>query len=435
MSTISFSGLSSGLDTESIISSLMEIERVPIARLENDQEYLQSRLDAYTSFDTYLNSLLEAVAALDSSSELNACTANLSGDEIAATASSTAQAGTYTIEVLSLARQQKDVTAEGFADTVTADLAGMITIGEETLGYENLSLSELVETINGGEYGVSASLINDGTENGYRMVLTADRSGTAIEIVATGSIVMETAAEGHTQESSQAHIVVDNIDIYSNQNVISTAIDGVTLDIMDVSGTNGAITLTVSLDRDAIAETVQDFVTAYNNVIQYIADQNDADWGNETEFRSIRRSLQNFLSTRLDLDSSFTALADLGLETNYKTGQISLDTKVFKEAIESDFEGVQKLFLGNGETEGITTRIQKYLDAKTDSRTGMLAIKEDSTEANIDRIDEQIERLEARLEKREESLYAQFTALETLLSELNSQSDYLTNWISSQSED
>ncbi|MBN2428527.1 MAG: flagellar filament capping protein FliD [Deltaproteobacteria bacterium] len=434
MSTISFSGLASGLDTESIISSLMEIEQAPVTALEEDQEYLETKLEAYTSFDTYLDALNSAVKALDSTSELNAYSATLSSDEISTSVSSIAKEGSYNIEVVSLACQQKDIADEGFGDTTTADLSGSITIGEETLEYENVSLSDLVETINSGEYGISASLINDGTEDGYRLILTADQSGSEIDIVATGSITLDTVTDGHTREGSQAHIVVDNIDIYSNSNSIDTAVNGVTLELLDTTE-GDTITLNVSTDSDAVVEKVESFVTAYNDVIAYIADQSASDWGSDSEFRSVKRKLQNFISTQIGVEGSFSSLTELGLETDYETGQLTLDTEILSDAIEEDFESFQSLFLGDDDTDGIAVRMADYMAEITDSDTGILAVKEDSTEDNIDRIEEQIERLELRLEKRQENLEAQFTALETLLSELNTTSDYLANWIDSLSDE
>lgn len=432
MSTISFSGLSSGLDTESIISSLMEIEQEPITRLEEDQEYLESRLEAYKEFDSYLNALQSAANNLDSKIDLSSNTTNVSDDSIGATASSTASAGTYSIQVLSLAKQQKDVTAESFSDKSTTDLSGSITIGEETLTYENASLSSLVDSLNDGDYGVTASIINDGS--GYRMVLTADQSGTEIDISATGSIALDTATDGHTQESSQAHIVVDNIDIYSDSNVIDSAIHGVTLDLYDVTGSDDTISLTVSLDTEVLVQNIASFVNAYNDVIHFISDQEDADWGNDADFRSVQRKIQNLITTQVG-SGNYSSLAALGLETDYLTGEIAYDSATLGEAINSDFESVSMLFLGNGETEGIASRFSEWLDVKTNNTSGMLAAKEESTASQIDRIEDQIERLEARLEKRQESLEAQFSALETLLSDLNSQSDYLTTWIENLNED
>ena len=45
MSSVSFSGLASGIDTASIVESIIESERTPITTMESTQTYLQTKLD------------------------------------------------------------------------------------------------------------------------------------------------------------------------------------------------------------------------------------------------------------------------------------------------------------------------------------------------------------------------------------------------------
>ena len=91
MATVNFGGLATGMDTNGLIEQLMQIERMPLTRMENEKSYLNSRLSAFTEFETKLEALQEATEAFDSSSELRSYTATVpSEDYVSVTASSSA---------------------------------------------------------------------------------------------------------------------------------------------------------------------------------------------------------------------------------------------------------------------------------------------------------------------------------------------------------
>nr|WP_320048868.1 flagellar filament capping protein FliD [uncultured Desulfuromonas sp.] len=436
MSTITFSGLATGLDTDSIIESLMEIERAPIDALEEDIEYLEAQNETFESFDTILSELYSAIGALDSVSEFNSLSASTSSDSyVKATASSYTKAGTYQVEVVSLAQQQKDVSEEGFASSSEENLSGTITIGDTTLTYEDASLSSLVDVINDADLGVSASIVDDGTEDGLRLVLTADDAETTPEIYAEGSITIDTATNGHTQDGSMAHVVVDGLDIYSSTNTITSAIYGVTLDLVGVNDSGETTYVQVAADTSSIEENVSSFVTAYNEMINFIDEIGEADSTTAGEFRGVERKMQNLVATMVGGDSVYNSLAALGFETDYLTGEISYDSTTLNDALANNLSDLQALFVGDDDTPGIAVQISNYLDELTDSSDGFVATKVENNEDKIDGMEDQIETYEARLEKREETLTAQFTALETLVSELNSQADYLESFFEDYNSD
>lgn len=68
---ITFGGLATGMDTNSIVEALMGIERAPIDRLESDQAFYKSRLKAFSDLEAKLTSFREAAEAIDSVSELS----------------------------------------------------------------------------------------------------------------------------------------------------------------------------------------------------------------------------------------------------------------------------------------------------------------------------------------------------------------------------
>ncbi len=429
MATINFGGLASGMDTNSIISALMEAERQPITRLERDKGFYESRLTAFKDFDAKLKTLLERAESLDTAKELVVNRANLSGEGyVNVEADPQAVAGTYSVEVVSLARQEKEVSG-GVADGWTS-AGGDITINGQTVSIAaGSSLDQISEAINANsDIGVMASLINDGTATPNRLVLTADTAGdNGVDITAsTLDIAFST-----TQIGSKAHVKVDGIDIYSDSNSLSGAIAGVTLDLVKENAVAGeTTTLMVSRDNDAIKGQIEEFVKAYNEVFSFVKTQSDSSWGTDSAFRSVEGRLRGLLVSSVGGTGNFQSLASLGFKTSREDGLLTIDSTALTEAISGDMESVVKLFAGETGVDGIATKFQSYLDGITDYVDGIYASKKESTESNVRRIDNQIERVEARLVQREATLRARFDAMETLLSGLNAQSSFLTQQMS-----
>ncbi|MGE4580265.1 MAG: flagellar filament capping protein FliD [Desulfuromonadales bacterium] len=443
---ISFGGLATGLDTNSIVSQLMQLERQPITRLQNDKSYHSSRLMALTQFDGKLQGFLSKLGSLDDADELQSKKATLNKDDfLSATASTTAAPGSYQIEVVGMAQVQKSVS-QGFADKAASTFGTGIlklTVGdgeplEITLDETNNSLEGVMKAINESGAGVSAAIINDGTASPYRLVLTGAE-------VATGFTLDDAGLTGQsyntaeplvavTQTAQQAHIRVDNIDIYSDSNTLSEAIPGVSLTLNQAEV--GTLTnLSVGLDTVAIKDKVKAFVSGYNDVMKFIASQSVTEGssggilGGDSGMNAIKRRLQSMLTSPLGGEGSLQTLSQLGLETQ-KDGTLILDDATLSGIIDEDLAGLTNLLAGSDGVEGIATRFKNYLDDITDSRDGFLVGRKESINSNIRQIDNNIERMEMRLAKREQNLFAQFNALEQLVSTMNAQGDYLTQQLS-----
>ncbi|MBV5328537.1 MAG: flagellar filament capping protein FliD [Chlorobium sp.] len=425
MSSVTFAGLASGVDTASVVTSLMEIERAPITAMEDKQEYLETKLDTYEEFNTLLDGFYSAVIGLNSKNDLNAFEVTNNGSEyFSIKTTSLATEGNYSIEIVSLAQKQKDVSSDGIADTDTTTLSGELVLGEETLSYEDVTLFDLLELINDGEYGVTASIIDDGTGEGYRLMLITDTAGEEMEITGTGSIIMDTATDGHTVDGSKAHVIVDGVDYYSSSNTVTTALKGATITLMSVSD-SGADNVAIASDADTIISTqMEELVTAYNEINTYITTIKASDSTLANTMASIQRSLKNYLTS-----SDFSSL---GIESDWETGELSFDSEVFATAYAEDPDAITLALLGDDDTEGVMTRLDDYLNEQLNKTSGFLVTKKSTIDKTISRLDDSIALMETRLEKRQETLEAQFTAMETLVSSLNSMQEYLTSYFDSE---
>lgn len=423
--TVNFSGLASSIDTDSIVDSLIEVESAPIATMENEQSYLESKRTSYTKFNTLLESLYSAVEALNEESDLNSFEVTNNGsDYFSINTTSLAEASNYSVQVVSLAQQQKDVSTSYVADTGTTSLSGSLQIGDATLDYDGMTLSDLVTQINEGSYGVTARMIEDGTGSGYRLMLTADSAGEEIEIVGTGSIEIDTATDGHTIEGTKAHVIVDGVDYYSTSNTMTNALKGATLTLQATS--TASSTIKIESDTENVISTqLQKIVDAYNAINSYLDTLTESDPTRANTMKSVQRSLRNYLTSGTFLS--------LGIQTDWKTGKLTFDSDILSAAYENDPEAVIASLLGDDDSKGVMDRLDDYLTEQVDSTTGFLATKEKTIDKQVATLEDKIDAMTTRLEKRRATLEAQFAAMETLLSTLNSQSDFLTSFFASYS--
>lgn len=456
---ISFGGLASGMDTNSLISSLMTLERAPLTRMESDKTWLQNRLAAFQEFDTKLNSFLASAKSLaDRDQYFKQTVTTSSKDYFTATGSNAALSGTgYQVSVESLAQVQKSYSNAtdglgndtlGFSSKTTKVLGtgnltfavtvnGVATNHNIAITSENNSLEGVMQAINDADIGVTASIINDGSTKPYRLTFTGEAVGTSFTVdssgLAGGSETFSTFTT--SQAATQAHIIVDGLDIYSNSNTIADAIPGVTLNLLKAE-TGKSTQLNVTRDSSAVEKNINAFITAYNEVVSFVTSQSTMGdtkggiLGGDSGLNSIKRHLQDMLTTKTANTGTLKTLSQLGLETQ-KDGTIKLNSTTLSAATSSDLDSVVSLLAGDEDGEGgLATQFEEYLESLTDSTKGVLAGRKESANRNIERIDERIAQTELRLAKREETLKAQFSAMEQLVSVMNSQSSYLTQQMS-----
>ena len=443
--TIQFGGLATGLDTSSIIDQLMELERRPLSLLEKDKTWLNSRLQAFTELDTKLKSFADSITNLGDANTLLQRSIRQSSDALlTARVDSNAQAGaSYQVEVVSLAQVQKSVSA-GVASktdavfgvgTMSLTLDGDGTAHTIDIGDGQNSLTGIMNAINTADLGVTASIINDGSATPFRLVLTGNDPAKSFTLDATGlsgGIVLNLGAP--VQQATRAHVRVDTIDIYSDSNTLTEAIPGVTLDLLKASvGTTTS--LNVGINRDSIKATIEAFAKGYNEVVGFITSQSTMNGakggvlGGDSGIGTIKRRLQTMLTQPLSNSGVFTALSQLGFETQ-KDGTLKVNEKTLNAAIDENLDSVTSLLAGENGVDGIAGHFQDYLETLTDSVSGLLKGRKDSIDSNLRRLDTRITSMEMRLEKRQQMLERQFSAMETLISGLNAQSSYLSQQMS-----
>ena len=175
---ITFSGLGSGLDTDSIIQQLVAIERRPIELIQRRQVRLEQQKEIIQSIDSSLLSLKDSVEKLETDDLFSIVKARSEeAERVSVTATNEAAAGTFSVEVLALA-QVRSLSSRSFGSLSDAlDLSGEFVINGKgiEIAAED-SLLDIRDAINAADAGVSAQILTVATSDN-RLILTADEVG------------------------------------------------------------------------------------------------------------------------------------------------------------------------------------------------------------------------------------------------------------------
>lgn len=436
MSTVSFTGLATGLDTASIVAQLVEIRRRPVYRLENRRTDFQNQLAALSILKTKLLALQDAAARLDTMNEFNALGATSSHENIlTATAGPSAATGSYEIIVESLATARKDVS-QGYAsmDDLVGEGTIWFTVGGVTTPLSvpaGTTLAEFKDLINSNVEGVSASLINDGSGgNSHYLVLRGDTEGSAgdFSMLTTGLSGGIAPVMTNTQAAEDARLVVDDIPVTASSNHVDDVISGLTLDLHQAEpGT--AVTIQVETDSEEVEESVKALVDAYNDLFGFIKEQSGAegDLHGHPALRSISSRLQNIFTSQLENGlGSLTMLWEVGITTG-EDRQLVWDPEKFRTALLADMAGVRDLFVEREGNPGKGYLINTAINDMTDSVSGLFKISTDALNSKIRSADQTIERYERGIESYRLNLQARFLAMERMVAQLQAQGNYLSS--------
>ena len=468
-SPITFSGLASGVDTASIVTKLMAVDQLPITALQNAETAATNKLKAYSAINTLMATLQTSVGAMNLTSEVRTTTANVSSGSPFTATSNNAFTGSYNIAVSQLAQVQKDISS-GFSSNTDSVLGtGTVTINGQaiTVDTSNNSLQGLMSAINQvtGATGVTASIINDGStgtgSTPYHLVLTGKDASSSFAVSSnlTGGTAPLTTT--NVQSAQQAKLTVDGINVVSNSNTVSGAIAGVTLNLNATSAVSShgppvqytTSKLDITPDTTTLEKNINTFVTSYNAIMSWInagyteasnaqnsttatdpntaANPTDAQLSQillgDSTVNGIKRQLQSILSGTVNSSSSSGALNNLsqiGISTS-QDGTLTVNTPALESALQNNFSGVTGLLAGDGSSTGMMEQFNSYLLNLNDTTQGMYATKKTNYQSMIRDLDSQISTKTEALNKEEASMKARFTAMELLVSNLNSQSSYL----------
>ena len=454
---ISSIGVGSGLPLEDLLKDLRNSENTALALIQSKQITAENRFSAYGKIKSAIEALQTAGKTLANDQTYGALKTTVGGDAFTATASSSAIAGKYSIQIETLASSQTLVT-QGVADRTSAHgVEGVITFTlgdgtEQTLDLtgKDTSINGLIHAINTSDpsLGLSATVINDGdAQNPYRLMITSEATGTAAaiaQITVSGNADPENALQNllgfgaaspdssvQEQAATNAKLYINDIAITRQGNTVEGAIEGVTLTLSKT--TSEASSLAVARDDSVTEKAVTAFVTAYNSLqttIKSLTSYNiDTQSSSALTGDSLARRAQTQVRDTLNVSSSSGAirsLAQLGITTDPNTSLLSVNAETLKSALTSHLSDAQELFAGQN---GLASRLATVADSFLRS-DGLLSSATDGATRNIQDLKDQYDATSARIDAKMENYRRQFTALDSMVAQMNSISTYLTQQLS-----
>ncbi len=433
--------IGSGLDIPTLVSQLVAAERAPTAKRINDVgSATTAKLSALGTIKSSLSSLQGALGSLGKSAGVPSYKATVpDGAGFTASTSDGSIQGSYQVEVVSLSQAQKLTSGAFQKDQSIGEGSLTLEWGDTSIDVQISAahkLEDIAKDINAaaGGKGVTASVIT--ADDGQHLVLNAVNGGKdgAIKVSATGTglsaLTWDGAAGGlnQTVEATDAVVRVDGFERTSSSNSIADLIPGVTLTLTKAAeGTK--TTLTVSQDNSPLKTSLQAFITAYNatnNVLKsssaYNATSNSAAaLTGDSMVRGLQQQLRNLVSSNVaDLKTLGVSIAT--------DGTLSLDSGAFDKALAADPVAANVLFGTEGK---LTSSLNTILESQLDSSTGTLIQRTETLNKQIKKLEKDLDDLDLRMEKVSKRYTAQFTAMDKLVAQMQSTSDYLTQQLAS----
>jgi flagellar hook-associated protein 2 len=438
-------GLASGLDTASIVDALTQIASQPITDLQTRETSTQTQISALGDMAARLSSLQAAVDTLGQNGALGVKVTS-SNTAFTATASSASAAGSFQIGVSQLATAARSRT-QAF-DSASAPVTGG-TLAFNVNGSpfsvtidDGEALSDVAFAINHSGAPVSATILNDGTHSylsisnrstGFPLGGTADQALSFVE-TSTGTLGKPLAVAS-IATAKNAMFTVDGLNFTRTTNTFNDAVPGttITLNGLTTSGdpsTSADETLSLDTDTAATQQNLQNFLDAYNHVMQAVHSQfaitgttdTTATLSHDPAMTALQSDLGNLIMKTVGT-GAISSLAALGVETG-EDGTLTLDSTILAKAMSSDPTAVNNIF--QDATAGLAKTVDTMVQTYTDPVSGILTLDSKGLTENISRMDDQLSSLQLRVNAYHDLLVAQFTIMETMVSKTKSIGNFLT---------
>jgi flagellar hook-associated protein 2 len=437
-SSASISGLVSGLDTATIIEQLMQLEAAPQSRLKTRVQTEQTGVNALQSLNTKTAALAKKAADLAKASTWQVATATSSNSAVSVTTSTGVSPTRLQVTVTSVAKthQLGFASAAALTDQVTGASTKVVLDRFDGSPVEletgDGTLKGLVTAINdpANATGLHATTIK--TADGYRLLVESTETGAAQDFDLTaldGSALLGGAT---VRAGTDAALDLGaGITVTSTSNTFTDLVPGVTVTLGADTAIGAVSSIDVKRDATKLSTAVSDLVTSMNAILGEIdkntaydsASKSGGVLAGDAGVRALRNSV---LSTVFS--ASGTSLAKVGISTT-RDGTVTFDATKFAAAYAADPDGTAAQF--TTAANGFADRVAKMATAASDPYKGTVTSAITGRNDGIKRLQASIDDWDVRLGQRRETLQRQYTALETALSQMNSQSSWLSSQLSS----
>jgi flagellar hook-associated protein 2 len=484
----------SSTSIDSIVEQYMALEERPVVELEDKKEDLYTKKNVLTTLHSKLSSLKTAAEQLsDPLTDYFAAKNARSSDaeKFLVSATTNAELGNHSLTVERLAqadtrvsKQYTDsntsfnsfttdqtfsievghpldedpynrvsinvtISADSFSqtdDAVLADITDAVNLamGNAVIAGTITSTERIQASIVTEQTGVSR-LVFRSMSSGYDyrqdMTDSTDSLLAALEINqnvqssgSSGGYMTEIGTSA-TDSSLNSKFLLDGLIFYRNSNMISDALTGVTLELLDSFETTENIT--INADTASVKEEVRTFLDSYNELMQYVRDNTgiNSETGTsgllslDSKYMDMKSSLRTITLSQVEgvLNSDYSSLFTIGIEAN-SIGMLSIkDASKFTEALEASTTNVSDIFKTseNGIIDQLIDYIEKFIGAD-----GKIFDSKSIIDEQVSYLDDRIDNLDTYLQQRETQLREQFSQLQQAIALLSSQQSILQSYTS-----
>lgn len=322
------------------------------------------------------------------------------------------------------------------------------------------SLQKIADKLNAAKAGVAVSIIKDGSgTTPYRLNIVSDSTGRAGRfLIDTGSLDLGLQSMEAGEDARIFFGAADPakaIALTRSNNTLDDVIQGVKIDLKSAS--TDPVTVTIAKDNDAIESKVNDFISAFNEVVTRIDFQTRYDEeskrsgpliGDSTALQLRGELYRAVQSKAIGASGTYSRLSDVGVKVG-SGGKLELNIERFRAAMDQDPDSVESLFamrastpkttidLGGGITASnpnggesftelsVAGQLEQLGKKYLDSIEGILVRKNTALDGQIKNQNERITSMDSRLEVRRQVLERQFAAMERAIGQMQSQQSSL----------
>jgi len=383
------------------------------------------------------------------------------------------------------ARVSSALSSGNFGTAITGDVNGDGTFKingvEINYNINEDTLAEVISRINNSEAGVTAAydrtadkLILTSKETGAASILREDVTGNFLDAAELLGSDSPTVTNG-----ANAKFKIEGFNggnwIYNSSNTISNLIDGVTFTLKDtLAVADGPVTLDVAHDATTAKDAIKNFVNKYNALMSLINTRLSEEKVMKPETTlekqqgllrgnavliSAKTKIANIIMNTVSrskpgdappagennpLSDALDQLSEIGVtidSSDYgKSGQLVINEDLLDEKLRDNPEGVAGIFLHDSDAgadyDGVARKMYDLMNSYTDTRIdmvgntsvklGVVSRQQDVLQNEIGYLDDRIDDMEYRLGLKEESLIRQFSAMESMLAQMQSMSSWLS---------
>lgn len=463
MSAMNIMGLYSGIDMATV-DQLIQAESSKGVRFTNQKDKYQKQQTAWKDVNGRLDNLYTKLDNLKKPDTFNSKTVTVSSEKnISATAKSSATTGDYDLKVLQLATSTRitggELGIKSLNDKMSIENNLVIDAGIPEDGAVSIeisaddSLKDIRDKINdqSDKSKVKASIVDN------RLILTHTESGKQ-PLSVSGGAASDLGFDddvASVKAGQQAEFEIDGLKITKDSNTITDVLDGVTLKLQKVHGTEESDKISITNNTDKAAETMKELVDQYNSLNSFIDQQTsvgDPSAENnktgtlvgDSSLARLQSSLRSQFTRNMSTSSeSIKNLQDLGVEID-RYGKASFNKEKFVETLEKNPDDVEKFFHSsesvtttvvdaegvettNTETKlsGFANTARSLVNEYISSSSGIIKTKNDTYDRLIKDVNQRIETFNARIATKREQYIKQFTALDTAMMQAESQLQFM----------